>query len=147
MKKYILAFAAFFFSIIPGECQWLNQGSAYVPITLESKEKYDHRTSGEDNRNGYREYVKLEFHSCANDYRCGTSYEQNCYDLYFDMNGRVYWDRRKFNGGKYNDELTGSYYLVKYATNKYDIYIRWDTGREDHWYLDASLNKPRLSFR
>lgn len=87
---------------------------------------------------------KAEFHQCSNNGYHNTSYEAHCFDLYFRKNGTVTWNKRRYGKVKYNQNLNGTYYLVKATYHPYDIYITWDNGATMKGYVTYIGQTPEL---
>lgn len=85
-----------------------------------------------------------EIHKCSNNGYHNTSYEHYCFDMYFRKDGTVYWNRRRFEKRRYNDELSGTYYLQEAERNRYDLYITWGNGYQMEGKVTYSSNNRRM---
>lgn len=93
---------------------------------------------------GARSTFTAEIHECSNNGYHNTGYEHYCFDMYFYPDGSVLWDRRRFNQVKYNDRLSGTYYLVESYTNAYDLYITWANGAKSKGYVEYNGTRAKI---
>lgn len=144
MKNLLFIIAIATFSIFDSYAQF---GRAYQSFQIESSEESEARLNRNNYRDGERSYFEVELHECANNGYHNTGYESHCFDMYFSSNGSGYWDRRRFGKYFYNDELSGSYYLVSVGYNRYNLYIRWNNGKCKDGYVDYDGNgRARIHF-
>lgn len=69
-----------------------------------------------------------EVHQCSNNGYHNTGYEHHCFDMYFRKDGTVSWNRRRYQKVRYNDNLSGTYYLQETGKNRYNLFITWNNG-------------------
>lgn len=158
MRKTIKRIGTFFILILFSNSMY----GQYGQLNIESEEDYlerklsiakmkrqlndieNGRTTTDDNNqyNGQKSTFKAEIHQCSNNGYHNTSYEPHCFDMYFYPNGTISWNRRRFAKVRYDDTLSGSYYLVETRKNRYKLYITWANGNKWEGHVEYNGNSP-----
>ena len=100
----------------------------------------------EQQNNNPRVTITTEVHVCSKNGYHDTGYEHHCFDLYLCKDGSVYWDRRRYEKRKYNDSLSGNYYMQKSGNNRYDLHITWENGSTTKGYVSYKGTRPEIHF-